>query len=97
MEKVIANIELVQQWLENSGVKVVGTTNEFFGGDPDADGQGLWIAADEDINGQYFNYFVNPKNTNYEFGIHVGFATEARRLGYWFEWYDAATLMIWPF
>lgn len=97
MKKEAKSIELMREWLENLGVDVVGTTNEFYGGDPEEEGQGLWIAADSDEEGDYFRYYGSSSNKNYTAGVHVGLTTQANSDGWWFEWNDAGTIMMWPF
>jgi frataxin-like iron-binding protein CyaY len=80
------NREQIRQALEKIGVSVVGTTEEFNG----AVG-GLWISAE--ASGDHINYHsVTWYDT---FGVDPSLSLFVEENGWYFEWYDPGTIMLW--
>jgi hypothetical protein len=73
--------------LKDNGVEVIGNSEDFNGSEG-----GIWI------NGETNDYRLNYWTENYE-EYTFGIANELNELveehGWFFEWYDAGTLMCW--
>lgn len=72
------------------------TTEEFY--TAKKDNYGIWICSDEDLKAKdgflLFNY--NGKGRRYEHqGIHKEVFNFLRRYGWYAEWYDCGTVMLW--
>jgi hypothetical protein len=68
-------------------------TSEDFNGQID----GIWLAADneEELGGnKIFDYYNN--SSKYTNGVLKQFRTAIEKTGWWFEWNDPGTIMIWP-
>jgi hypothetical protein len=77
------------------GMSFVNTTENFNGGKG-----GIWLSAEngeeDPINGdRLFDYWSENYN-RYEHGVLNHLANWARECGWWFEWNDAGTIMLWP-
>jgi hypothetical protein len=81
--------ETLMQKLSDKGVHVVGTTEDFYGYE---NGDGIWISAES--TPKLFNYYGGA------YGHHAYIDPKLEKLvsknGWFFEWYDAGTMMIWP-
>lgn len=82
------NQEQMMNALKELGVHVVGTTQEF---DCTASPEGIWISAES-----------TPSLFNYEserwldtFGVKPSLNDFVEENGWYFEWYDAGTMMVW--
>ena len=83
------NREQMMDFLKAQGANVRGTTEQF--SNPNLKG-GIWIAAD-DAN-RLFNYYSETwMNT---FGVNPKLNKTVEDNGWYFEWYDAGTMMVWP-
>jgi hypothetical protein len=86
MKKVI-NSKKVLKKLNDLGVKTVGTANDF---SSRYTSSGIWIDAEGssrncfNINKWFDTYGVNPELNEL-----------ISRLGYWSEWQDAGTIILW--
>lgn len=81
------NREQMMDLLKTLGANVRGTSEDFDGGKG-----GIWIAAD-DAN-RLFNYYSERWfNT---FGVNPKLNKKVEDKGWFFEWYDAGTMMVWP-
>jgi hypothetical protein len=82
----------VMQFLKKKGISFMRTTEEF-----DGSKGGIWTSGeDADAMGGYriFNYYATgPK---YELGVLVKFEEQLNKLGWYSEWYDTGTMMLWP-
>ena len=76
--------------LEKAGVKVCGTTDEFFGGR--YDNKGIWVAADH--TPELFDYY--NRDWMDTFGVNPKINKLVEKNGWWFEWHDPGTMMVWP-
>lgn len=74
----------------------VRTSEEFF---TDKDNnKGIWIGVDKEneerFYGKYiFDYWTND-HKNYDIGVLKKFAIQIEKLGWYCEWYDCGTMMI---
>ena len=72
--------------LTAKGVHVVGTTKQFGIG-----GEGIWISGES--TPKFFNYYSEAwYNT---FGVQPELNQFVEDNGWYFEWYDAGTMMVW--
>lgn len=84
--------KLETQW----GLDFVSTTEDFYG---TATCKGIWLSGE---NGdchkdgmELFNYW-NEDHKNYTFGVYNKIGEWAEKNGWYFEWNDAGTIMLWP-
>jgi hypothetical protein len=73
--------------LREKGVHVVGTTEEF--GITDG---GIWISGES--HPSLFNYYSETWMDT--FGVQPKLNDYVEENGWYFEWYDAGTMMVWP-
>jgi hypothetical protein len=87
-EKMMA--QLSEKWK----VKFVRTTEEFNGST-----DGIWISGENgetNADGlELFDYY-NENYDQYEFGVHNDISEWAESNGWYFEWNDPGTIMMWP-
>jgi hypothetical protein len=74
-------------WLETKGVKVVGTTEQFRN---ESEGEGIWINAEES---NLFDYYSERWGNT--FGVEPKLNEQTEKRGWFYEWYDAGTMMLW--
>lgn len=83
----------MSELLEKKGIKVCGTAEEFYGDsdrwedDNMENDRGLWIAADECYSFPFFDYYGH--------GVDESLEKLADDNGYYWEWNDPGTIMIW--
>jgi hypothetical protein len=82
----------MMKWIEKY-INSVKTTEEFNGSEG-----GIWVSG-EDPSYKYkgmriYDYYVNSKS--YELGVLASWEKELNKRGWYSEWYDAGTVMIWP-
>ena len=77
--------------LEKKGVKVVGSTEEFFGRASKNQNIGIWVAADS--TPELFDY--DSREWINTFGIKPSINKVVEDGGWYFEWYDPGTMMVW--
>ena len=80
--------ELLIKNLEKKGLIVRGTTEEFNGYEG-----GIWISAEEEANEFYFDYYAMSKS--YELGVRVTLDDFLAKRGWYAEWHDPGTIMLW--
>ena len=73
--------------LREKGVHVVGTTKDFGIG-----GEGIWISGESDP--RLFDYYSERWTDT--FGVQPKLNDFVEENGWYFEWYDAGTMMVWP-
>ena len=73
--------------LREKGVHVVGTTKDFGIG-----GEGIWISGESDP--RLFDYYSERWIDT--FGVQPKLNDFVEGNGWYFEWYDAGTMMVWP-
>lgn len=76
-------------------LKFVSTSENFSGSSG-----GVWVAGDnreKATDGRLlFDYYAEAELNKYIFGIHVDFNNFCEKKGYYCEWHDCGTLMLWP-
>ena len=77
--------------LEKKGVKVCGTTNDFYG--CENGNKGIWVAADH--TPEFFDYYTMKMDWMNCFGINPKLDKFVSESGWWFEWSDPGTIMVW--
>lgn len=91
------SIEKMMDWLEPR-TGYVGTTSDFYGHAEESENDGIWISAEdgkENSKGQqYFDYWAQSKN--YECGVLKSLREQAQKRGWYFEWNDPGTVMLYP-
>ena len=84
--------EAMMEWLEGY-LDFVRETEDFDGSEG-----GIWVSGEngDTYKGRrIFDYYTEDYK-NYEFGVYIPFAKEMRKRGWYGEWHDAGTMMIWP-
>ena len=75
--------------IEAHGINVCGTASDFYG--RQVENEGIWIAADS--HPDFFQYdsrlWINT------FGIEPKLNQMIEESGWYFEWYDPGTMMLW--
>ena len=74
--------------LEKKGIIVRGTTEEFnnvYGG--------IWISAEEPDNEFYFDYYA--MSSTYDLGVRATLVDFLQKRGWYAEWNDPGTMMLW--
>jgi len=82
----------MMKWLEGY-LDFVRETEDFDGSEG-----GIWVSGENgDMykGNRIFDYY-NEDYKKYEFGVYKPFAKEMEKRGWYGEWYDAGTMMIWP-
>lgn len=75
--------------LEERGINVCGTASDFYG--TRVANEGIWLAADS--HPDFFEYYSSSwVNT---FGVEPSLNRMVERSGWYFEWYDPGTMMVW--
>ena len=73
--------------LREKGVDVCGTTKDF-----SIAGEGIWISGES--TSDLFNYYSEVWYDT--FGVQPALNDFVEENGWYFEWYDAGTMMVWP-
>jgi hypothetical protein len=82
-------IKAMMAALEGKGVHVCGTTDQFYGSKND--NNGIWVAADS--NPELFDYYNSEWLDT--FGVNPSINKLVEDNGWYFEWYDPGTMMVW--
>lgn len=82
-------IEEMMDLLTQEGVNVVGTTDDFY--NSENQNVGIWVAADSTPS--LFNY--DSREWLDTFGVKPSLNKIVEDSGWYFEWYDPGTMMIW--
>ena len=82
-------IKAMMTALEKAGVQVCGTTDEFYGSKND--NNGIWVAADH--TPELFDYYNSEWLDT--FGVKPSINKLVEGNGWYFEWYDPGTMMVW--
>jgi hypothetical protein len=90
--KTLTREELMDLLENKYKIKTVRTSEEFNG-----QTEGIWVAGDneEELSGNRIFYYYN-RSAKYTNGILKQFRTAIEKTGWWFEWNDPGTIMIWP-
>jgi hypothetical protein len=74
---------------EDRGIRICGTASEFYG--YQVENEGIWIAADS--HPEFFEY--DSRSWINSFGIEPSLNQMVENSGWYFEWYDPGTMMVW--
>jgi len=85
----VKSIKSMMSTLTKKGVHVCGTTDEFYG--CKNDNNGIWVAADS--NPEMFDYYSGDWMDT--FGVKPSLNEVVESNGWYFEWYDPGTIMVW--
>lgn len=95
LNEAALNRDAMMKWLKKY-LKFVDTTERFGSGDG-----GIWVSGEDDTNSfpaakgkRLYDYYAQDKN--YELGVLNAWEKELNKRGWYSEWYDAGTVMIWP-
>ena len=80
-------IKAMMALLEENGVRVCGTAAVFQSSK--VENEGIWVAAD--YTPELFDYW----NSKVPFGINEKLNKLVEDSGWYFEWYDPGTMMVW--
>jgi hypothetical protein len=84
----VLNRDEMMTWLKTKGVNVVGTTEQFYG---EGEGKGIWVSGeDSDLFDYYRESWYNT------FGVQPKLNEQTEKRGWYYEWHDAGTMMLWP-
>ena len=75
--------------LKAKGVHVCGTTDEFYG--EKNENNGIWVAAE--YTPELFDYYSEVWGDT--FGVKPSLNKMVEDSGWYFEWYDPGTMMVW--
>lgn len=90
--KTLTRDELMDLLENKYKIKTVRTSEEFNG-----QTEGIWVAGDneEELSGnRMFDYY--NRSAKYTNGVLKQLRTAVEKTGWWFEWNDPGTIMIWP-
>jgi hypothetical protein len=87
-EKVGYSREAMIKFLKIEGVYVIGTTEEFSGQEG-----GIWVGGEE--NDGLLEYY-NNNSSKFTLGVDKKLKEAVKKRGWWFEWNDPGTMMVWP-
>lgn len=82
-------IEEMMSALEKAGVQVCGTTDDFYSSENE--NVGIWVAADH--TPELFDY--DSSEWLDTFGVEPSLNKLVEDNGWYFEWYDPGTMMVW--
>lgn len=82
------NREMLINNLDKKGLIVRGTTEEFDGSEG-----GIWLSAEEESNQLFFDYYAESRA--YELGVKNTMRDFLEHRGWYAEWYDPGTVMLW--
>ena len=86
---MMKKIDDMMELLNATGLHVCGTTDEFYG--CKNDNNGIWVAAYS--NPELFNYYSEVWVDT--FGVDPKLNAMVETNGWYFEWYDPGTMMVW--
>jgi hypothetical protein len=86
---VMKEIKAMMALLEENGVRVCGTASEFYGSK--TENEGIWVAAD--YTPELFDYWSEEWGNM--FGVEPKLNGIVEDNGWYFEWYDPGTMMVW--
>ena len=88
---MMKKIDDMMELLNATGLHVCGTTDEFYG--CKNDNNGIWVAADS--NPELFDYHGEYHKWGDTFGVDPKLNAMVETNGWYFEWYDPGTMMVW--
>jgi len=87
---MVMKIKGMMSLLEKKGVRVCGTTDDFFS--TERDNKGIWVSAES--TPELFDYYNSDWMDT--FGVNPKINKVIEKNGWWCEWYDSGTMMVWP-
>lgn len=87
MNKTIDRDTLIEG-IEKMGIKIVGMTEDF-----DGSVGGVWISAEEPENIYFFDYYA--MGASYDCGVRTSLSELLDKIGWYAEWNDPGTVMLW--
>jgi hypothetical protein len=84
--------DAMMKWIEKS-MDFVRTTEDFNGNEG-----GIWLSGEnmDEYKGQVIYDYYSEDYKNREFGVLNKWEKELNKRGWYSEWYDAGTVMVWP-
>jgi hypothetical protein len=82
-------IKAMMTALKSKGIMVSGTASEFYGAK--ASNEGIWVAAE--YTPSLFDYYSEVWGDT--FGVEPKLNQMVEDNGWYFEWHDAGTMMVW--
>ena len=86
---MVKEITSMMSALKAKGVKVCGTASEFYSAKTHIDG--IWVAAE--YTPDLFDYWSEAWADT--FGVKPSLNKLVEESGWYFEWHDAGTMMVW--
>jgi len=86
--KFIYKRDAVKAVLRTMGIEFIKDTEDF-----DGTQGGIWLSADGGENSKFFDYYTTSRA--YELGVRTTFVEQLRERGWYAEWYDPGTIMLW--
>jgi hypothetical protein len=84
----VLNRDEMMTWLTSKGVNVIGTTEQFYG---EGEGKGIWVSGEDN---PLFSYYRESWYNSH--GVEPKLNEQTEKRGWYYEWHDAGTMMIWP-
>jgi len=90
-EKTLDRDQMIE-WLEKN-LEFVSTSEDF-----DGSQGGIWVSGEngDQYKGKRIYDYYSEDYKNREFGVLNTWEKELNKMGWYSEWYDAGTVMIWP-
>ena len=85
-------IKAMMAALEKVGARVCGTTDDFYKEKNEV--VGIWISAES--TPEFFDYWSMKMEWMNCFGVNPKLDALVRKSGWYYEWHDAGTMMVWP-
>jgi argininosuccinate synthase len=82
------NRDEMMTWLKSKGVQVIGTTEEFYGTD---ENKGIWVSGE---GSDLFDYYRESWYNSH--GVQPKLNEQTEKRGWYYEWHDVGTMMLWP-
>lgn len=86
--KFIYKRDAVKAVLRTMGIEFIKDTEDF-----DGTPGGIWLSADGGENSKFFDYYTTSRA--YELGVRTTFSEQLQERGWYAEWYDPGTIMLW--
>jgi hypothetical protein len=84
----VLNRDEMMAWLTSKGVNVIGTTEEFYG---EGEGKGIWVSGEDS---PLFSYYRESWYNSH--GVQPKLNEQTEKRGWYYEWHDAGTMMLYP-
>jgi hypothetical protein len=82
----VLNKEEMMTWLKGKGVRVVGTSAQFY----NDNSNGIWVSGEcSDLFDYYRESWYNTH------GVSPKLNEQTEKRGWYYEWHDTGTMMLW--